>query len=182
MSVQQVYNSSQNNVSWNGSTLQSTYLYGTYWPALSETVQEMIEQNAVWNVGACDFSSNASNAYTCASTTTWTGKVGLIASYEYLYAAENNGTCWSTYGNMYDGVCAQQNWLQSTIASSGSAWVINPDSSASTRALMVYWQGGIARSTVNWGSSFSPVVYLKSTVKITGGNGQIGETNSYKLG
>ena len=28
----------------------------------------------------------------------------------------------------------------------------------------------------------SPVVYLKPTIKITGGNGQIGETNSYKLG
>ncbi len=179
----QVYNSSTSSNAWSGSTMQSTYLYNTYWPTLSSTVQGMIEQSATWNVGACGYAVAAQAAYTCASGTTWTGKVGLIATYEYLYAAENDGTCWTTSGYDYDGGCYQKDWLFSTVTNGGNsyAWVLNPYSGNSSHALRVYNSGYVYYNYVTNDYAASPVVFLKSTITITGGNGQSGEANSYKL-
>ena len=164
--------------------MQSTYLYNTYWPTLSATAQNMIEQNATWNVGACGYDIAAQAAYTCASGTTWTGKIGLIASYEYLYAAENDGTCWTTSGYDYDGGCYQKDWLFSTVTNSGSsnARPLSPSSDSSYHALYVNYIGYVSTSYVDIGYAASPVVFLKSTITITGGNGKSGEANSYKLG
>ena len=177
-------NSDSDGNTWSGSLMQSTYLYNTYWGTLSATAQGMIEQSATWNVGACEYSIAAQAAYTCASGTTWTGKIGLIASYEYLYAAENDGTCWTTSGYYYDGGCHQKDWLYSTITNSGSsnAWIISPYSDYSSGTLTVMNYGHVHYNPVRGGYAASPVVYLKPEVTITGGNGQIGETNSYKLG
>ena len=165
-------------------------MYNTYWTnSLSATAQGMIEQNATWNVGACGYDIAAQAAYTCASSTTWTGKIGLIASYEYLYAAENDGTCWSQSGYSYDGYggltdCKAKDWLYSTVTNSGSshAWTLSPTSGKSSDALYVVSDGYVSSSDVGGGNAASPVVFLKSTITITGGNGQSGETNSYKLG
>ena len=181
-------NSSSYSNAWSGSTMQTTYLYNTYWGTLSATAQGMIEQNATWNVGTCGYDIAASAAYTCASSLTWQGKVGLIATYEYLYAAENDGTCWTTSGYFFnDGGCHQKDWLFSTVIDSGNyrslAWTLNPCSDDSYyAALNVQHYGFVGHSTVGSAVGASPVVFLKSTITITGGNGKVGETNSYKLG
>ena len=177
------YAPSDGNV-WSGSLLQSTYLYDTYWPTLSAEAQGMIDQSATWNIGACGYNIAASDAYTCSQANTWVGKVGLIASYEFLYAAENDGTCWTTSGYVYYDGCSQKDWIHTIISPTGSAWTMSASSSTS-RILQITsdsTMGYVANATANLSLSISPVVYLKSSVIITGGNGGIGSTNSYKLG
>ena len=139
-------------------------------------------ENATWDVGACSDGIPTSTAYTCAHGTTWTGKIGLIATYEYLYAAENDGTCWSQLGGL--DACAEKDWLNSTMTNDGryNAWTLSPLSGTSGRTLLLSINGYVQDITVTRTRAASPVVCLKSTVIITGGNGGSGETNSYKLG
>ena len=105
---------------------------------------------------------------------TLTGKIGLIASYEFLYAAESS--CWTTSGYDYSGGCYQKDWLFSTVTNSGSsaAWALSSYSGHSFSALTVYSFGRVDYYAVHLSFDASPVVYLKSTVTITGGNGGSG--------
>ena len=174
-SSQKWQSSTSSGNTWAGSLIQ-TYLYDTYWETLISTAKDMIEQEAIWNVGKCSNFIAASDAYTCASSTTWTGKVGLIATYEYLYAADE--ASWTLTGTDYDSLNVDD-WLR---PSNESIWTLTSSNSSSSGALIVNKWGYVYNCSVTDGYDLLPVVYLKSTVKITGGNGQIGETNSYKLG
>ena len=179
----QVYNSSTSSNNWSGSTMQTTYLYNTYYPTLSNEAKEMIEENEIWNVGKCIHDISSSDAYICAKTTLWTGKIGLISSYEYLYAAESS--CWTMSGYYYNNGCSEKDWLFSTLSNNGSnhAWTLTSHLNNSEVSLYIGSASGrFLTTSVNASYAASPVVYLKSTVKITGGNGKIGEINSYKLG
>ena len=183
--TQKWQNSGDDGNTWNGSLLE-TYLNTTYYSNLSQTAQEMIAEGS-WDVGACGFQIAASAAYTCAHGTTLTGadtnsnrvKVGLIATYEYLYAAEN--TCWATSGYDYgDGnTCNQQDWLYGALTYNGSssAWALSPDSDNANGALHVLSVGCVSNSgSVTRAYAASPVVYLKSDVIITGGDGTTPQT------
>ena len=175
----QAYKSAGTSNVWSTSDMKS-YLYNTYWTnSLSALAQNMVEENAIWNVGACGYNIAAQAAYNCASATTWTGKIGLIANYEYMYAAENDGTCWTTSGYSYHAKCYQKDWLHSTVS---NGWTISPNSDYSNGALYLNAGGDILSLNIKSEESASPVVYLKSTVVIIGGNGKVGESNSYKLG
>ena len=178
---------------WSGSHLQSETLYNNFYPTLSNAAKEMIEENASWNVGEVPQSANAPDAYDMAVMTSWTGKVGIISGYEYMYAAENDGTCWSQSGYYFGGDseyadCKSKDWMFNILTVNGTknAWTINPRyneySSSHDHAVLIYNNGDIGAPYVYNNNSVTPVVYLKSNVIITGGNGQIGETNSYKLG
>ena len=100
---------------------------------------------------------------------------------EYLYAATSD--CWGTAGSSYNSSCAAKDWLYSTVTNNtgSNAWTITPTNSGGLATGIVN-NGSIGTSTISNSAAASPVVYLKSTVKITGGNGKIGQTNSYKLG
>ena len=172
--------SSTSNTRWSNTLVKNDYLYSEYWPTLSTSAQDMIEQSGTWYVGGCDYNIAAAAAYSCASSSTWTGKIGIISTYEYLYAAENDGTCWTTSGYQYNQGCYQKDWLFNTLINSNiSAWSINYSGSYHA---FVGNNGSVLNYYSNSSFAVSPVVYLKSNVVITGGTGQIGETNSYKLG
>ena len=186
--VQKWQNSTEEGNTWNGSLLE-TYLNTTYYSNLSQTAKEMIAEGS-WDVGTCGYGIAASAAYTCAHGTTLTGqdtnsnmvKVGLIATYEYLYAAEN--TCWATNGYDYDGGCKNQDWLFPTLTTynntNSHAWTLSPDSGYASRALSVGSDGYVANAFVANPYAASPVVYLKSDVTISGGDGQ-SEQTAYTL-
>ena len=188
----QTYNNSPSDGNvWGGSRLEQ-YLNqdtdGGYYYSLNADAKNMIAAGS-WDVGACADSVAAATAYACATTThTYSGvthttplankKVGLITTYEYLYAAENDGTCWTkagSYGN-FDTICATKDWLFSTLTSSGSsnAWTLSPSSAYASYALFVGYDGSVGNINVDGKLGASPVVYLKSGVTITGGKGQSG--------
>ena len=181
----QVWNSSSSSNTWSSSSMK-TYLYNTYWAnSLSTDAKNMVEQSASWYIGKASSTANtASTAYTNNRNTTWTGKVGLVAMYEYLYAATSD--CWSTKGSSYKSSCASKDWLYSTLTNSKSCygWTLTAiDDDFEPSAIRIQsTSGNTLKSTLTSNNCASPVVYLKSTVLITGGNGKSGSTNSYKLG
>ena len=176
----QKYRSSGN--AWNGSDIQS-YLVNTYYPSLSTTAKGMIEESVIWKVGAVDCNANAGAAYTSAGGTNWTGKIGLVASYEYQYAA--GSSCQNTRGSSYNSGCASQDWLWPVLTNNMSSqmWFMSPYSADASGVLAIRPSSGdLSWSAVYFSSAASPVVYLKSTVTITGGNGKSGVANAYRLG
>ena len=179
----QKYRSSGN--AWNGSDIQS-YLVNTYYPTLSTTAKGMIEESATWKVGAAAYDANAGAAYTSAGGTTWTGKIGLVASYEYMYAA--GSSCQNTSGNSYHSgspSCGSQDWLWPVLTNNKSSygWFMSPNSDGASYALRVSYSSGLVNNDhANNTYAASPTVYLKSTINITGGNGKSGVANAYRLG
>ncbi|MDD6244403.1 MAG: hypothetical protein PUB03_01930, partial [bacterium] len=153
---------------------------------LTEVAKEMIG-DAKWYLGGTanyDSSSNGlvshfykyergTTVYSGRSTN-WTGKVGLIYPSDYGYATSGNDSttraiCLATAIKTINNDCISNDWL---LPSVGSIWTISPYSSDSSRVFMIYSAGQVdiniplyARRPV------LPVVYLKSTIKITSGTG-----------
>ena len=176
--LNQSYNDLATTDPWEGSRLElylNQQTSGGYYYSLTSTAKDMIE-TGTWNVGACDKDIAAAEAYTCAKTTTLQRNVGILASYEYLYGVENDGTCWTTIGSSYGTSCAAKDWLYDTLVrvSSGSrfnAVLINPFTDSTYILRVGYNTGAIERNGKTIGYNASPVVYLKSTVLIMSGTG-----------
>lgn len=177
-----------NNVNeWSTATLQ-TYLNGTYINSLSTESQAMIG-NAKWNLGGWNTSilyANQFYEYERGTTvysgrsTEWTGKIALMYPSDYMYAGDLS-KC-SKYGYNWDTDktnCRDMSWLRNT---STTQWTLTPYSSNSDRVFSVLSSGYVHSGNYNVTSSLAsrPVLYLKSTVEITGGNGSSG--NPYTLG
>ena len=186
-------------IEWNDTTLNPgwansllmTSLNTTYYNTLSDTAKGMIDENGSWDVGPVAYNATASEAYTQATTTStiestthttpWTGKVGLMASYEYLYATGGGDSCFTTSGYNYDGGCgkAANDWLLNT---DFGLWTLSPSSVNFDGALYVRSGGYVVSNLVNvyGGYAAAPAVFLKSSVTISGGNGTNPE-NAYIL-
>ena len=178
----QTYNNSNSDGNvWETSRL-ATYLNqeteGGYYYSLSPEAKGMIVAGT-WNAGAASYDDNASEAYNNAIQTQVTNKkVGLIATYEFLYAAGSE--CQSVAGNYesFDTTCGVNDWLKQ----SSLVWTLSPDSRLSSLAWGVYSDGVLYSNYVDNALGVLPAVYLDSSITITGGNGKSGENNSYKLG
>ena len=119
-------------------------------------------------------------------TTTWTGKVGLMYPSDYGYATSggsttDRATClnkelynWSA-SSVSD--CKNNDWL----FNSNYQWTLSPnaDSSVSRRAFDVYYTGLVYGDYAYRDYGVRPVVYLTSSVKISGGDGS--EANTFEL-
>ena len=181
-SAGEIYNPKGSGNAWDGSQLQN-YLYSNYETIISdENSRKMVLEDATWNIGATVPQIVASSAYLDATQAEWKGKIGLIATYEYQHAANKN--CWIKKGDTYKNSCGEENWLYSTVTNGngdGGAWTMTPDDT-DNRVLRVHPKMFVDDNPVDSVCGVSPVVYLKKDVSITGGNGGVGEANSYKLG
>src|SRR5574344_697454 len=112
---------------------------------------------------------------TITRTTTWTGYVGLPYISDYGYATDES-LCLSTeklyysktdgyYGHAY---CHTNDWMWK---SSYYYWTITPYSSNADLVWNVYTNGSAGNYSVNGAYGASSVLYLKSSVKISGGTG-----------
>lgn len=171
------YNIENNSNAWSGSTIQ-TYLANTYYLTLSETAKNMIYENAIWNVGAVAKNETSSSAYLGAQNLPWSGKIGLVASYEYLYAAGDDCRDIAGTSDFQTENCSANDWLWSTLTNEKNynGWLVNPRFGNTSDALLVnYRSGAVGDVAVSNARSASPVVYLQSDVTITGGNGISGD-------
>lgn len=165
---------------WANSSLK-TYLNSTYYGNLSETAQKMIAENTSWNVGTAYYNDTAGSAYTHNHATQWTGKIGLIASNEYLYAAGNNCRNVNGNSNLFETNCVDNDWLFPTLTGNSefNGWM-GPSFEYNQYVLYVDADmGHITDYNASNQYAASPVVYLKSNVKITGGTGA--SENAYIL-
>lgn len=163
---------------WDGSAVQS-YLYNSYNSIIKdESSRKMILEDATWYIAKSIPQNNASAAYNDSKKTEWKGKIGLITTYEYLYAAPKS--CWKTNGVEYKSTCGKNDWLYITLTSDGGngSWTLTPDKAAN-RILRVHPDRFVDDNPVSSIVSVSPVVYLKKSVSIASGKGT--ESNPYKL-
>ena len=148
-------------------------------------VQDFIE-NATWNLGGYDsYSVTTADMYTYERGTTvysgrpvvTTAKVGLMYPSDYGYSV-TNANCSHTSKNLIDydsSSCGGKAWLRKY----GSEWTNSPNSGYSTYVFNVGARAYLNDNTANNGRGVRPVLYLKSNVYVTGGDGSI--NNPYQL-
>ena len=160
---------------------------------LTEEAKSLIG-DAVWNLGGTASFTSASNGlashfygYERGTTvysgrpTYWIGKIGLMYPSDYGYATSGGTTtdrasCLAKEMYNWDASsysdCKNNDYLYN---SSLYQWTITPDSSRSDRVFNVYATGHVNGYRANNSyNSASPVLYLASTVEITGGDGTSG--------
>ena len=153
---------------------------------LTDAAKEMIG-DAKWYLGGTANYTSSSNGlashfykYERGTTvysgrsTNWTGKVGLIYPSDYGYATSGNSsttraTCLAKELYNWDGAsaCYQNDWL----FKSSYMWSLSPYSSHSNGVFYVRGSGFVSRNNAHHTRGVWPVVYLKSTIKVTTGTG-----------
>ena len=119
--------------------------------------------------------------------TNWTGKVGLMYPSDYGYATSggnstNRASCMAkelfNWNDSSYSDCKNNDWLYN---SSSSQWTMSPRADNSNNVFIVDDKGCVSSYIANF-SYFvvSPVVHLKSTIKITSGTGS--STDPFILG
>ena len=142
----------------------------------TETATQMYTFERSSNTGKICSSGTYCND-TVERTTTWIGQVGLMYPSDYGYATSGGSTtnrqaCLNkelyNWGSVSD--CYQNDWLYN---SSIYQWTLTPVpfSSYSSVVFRVIASGFVNASIANSSYGVRPVVYLKSSVKITGGEG-----------
>ena len=188
---------SANTNNWTTASLQ-TYLNGEYYNDLPLETKSLID-DTYWNLGGTASFTSASNGlashfygYERGTTvysgrpTYWIGKIGLMYPSDYGYATSGGTTtdrasCLAKEMYNWDASsysdCKNNDYLYN---SSLYQWTITPFSSRSFGVFVVYATGGVSYDNAyNSSRSASPVLYLLSTVEITGGEGT--SKNPYTL-
>ena len=115
------------------------------------------------NERGTDHVSNTSDGVT--RTDYWDGKVGLMYPSDYGYASTDT-TC---RGQLSSTNCKNNNWLFKEI----DQWTLTPfiDRTGFCFSLIIGSNGNISNNNASAANAVHPVLYLKSSVKITGGTG-----------
>ena len=185
-----LYYNSTSGICYNGQNNASTTCNFTS-TGLDSTARSMID-NAVYHLGGSSSYNNlyaddyynaerGTTVYSCSTddgacprTTTWTGKVGLMYPSDYVYAVDLS-LCTQNGYNYHNSTCESNDWLLYS-----SQWTIMPYSDYVYYAFVGYGSGRVNFSQTYYTFAAYPVLYLKSDITITGGNGT--STNPYTLG
>ena len=132
---------------------------------------------------------NTSNYHctdTVVRTATWTGRVGLAYPSDLGFSTTggktiNRNTCLNTslsrwYSYDYFEDCRDNLWLKNT---SYGIWSMSPYTDSYNADYGIYLTNLAYNSQLYYGKEIYPVVFLKSTVSITDGDGS--STNPYKI-
>jgi len=175
------WNTTISPLGWGGSNIKES-LNTTYYNTLSNTAKDMIDENGKWDIGAVSYNATAQEAYTSSTssamyTTPWTGKVGIIASYEYLYATIDT-TCFTTSGNEYGGVCGSKsnNWL----TPKNTIWTLSGEYGYADYVITIAAFGDVSSGLYMSNLEAIPALFLKSSVTIASGDGT-NPANAYVL-
>ena len=144
--------------------------------------------DALWNLGGSSTSQGlyADDYYTfergttvySGHSTTWTGKIALMYPSDYMYAGDLSicsldGSGWSSDQTN----CRDTSWLRAILA---DQWTLTPYASSSVDLFFVNDSGYVNYfNRANYISATRPVLFLKSNVQITGGDGS--QNNPFTL-
>ena len=173
---------------WTGATL-NTELNTTYLNSLDSTSKSMIG-NTKYYLGGYNTSiiqkdvmyqyerkiknTTSNEFYNGTNPNNWVGKLGLMYASDYGYATSD--ACAQTLNNYDNATCKNSNWL----FKGNDEWILPQYASYSTIAFYVLSDGRVnGRSVSDIQSGVRPVLYLKSNVLITSGDGT--SSNPYKL-
>ena len=184
-----VQQTGKNYNNWEGSTLQN-YLNGTYYNSIGNTYQNMIEESTFYlGATSINYKTLTSSGYYQTerdSTQVYSGnpgstkqKIGLMYPSDYGYAAGES--CQSTALYKYSSSCKNTDYLW--LNNSKYEWLQVPNASYSSYAARLASTGFVQGHGISVSSNayaVRPVLYLKSQIRITGGDGSI--NNKFTLG
>ena len=130
-----------------------------------------------WNVGPITANNdNIKTQMEDEKTIQWNGKIGLITASDYIRSHTNKTNCgnFSLINQKY-ATCKNTTYLFT-----GTQWWIFSPASNGTSSRNIQSSGAINSNSVNTADNYRPALYLKSNVKIIGGEGT--QTNPYELG
>ncbi len=155
---------------------------------LSEELKKLID-TAEYNLGGPNeinhriitakeyYSNERSNLTYDRSPTTWTGYIGLMYPSDYGFGTSGTNCLTNAlYSYSSSTECINNDWLYD---SSHTQWTITPQSYYSYSVVFVRNNGNVDNYFTSDSRGVRPVLYMKSTVKITSGDGS--KENSYKL-
>ena len=159
---------------WSNSSLVTTNLNSTYLNSLGSAWSNKIANHS-WKVGGMSLSNGRSTPQTAynyevgsnSSSTTWSGKIGLMYVSDYGFAA--SPSAWTTNMSSYNSTSIRDNnWMYMGLYE----WTISRTSSTSTSAFRVRDTGILASNYVyNNSGAVRPVFYLTSSTTYVSGSG-----------
>ena len=190
-----------NSNNWARPATLNTELNTTYLNSLDSTSQSMIGQAKYYLGGKTPTSNNgyadtplqfysyerkiqnttSNEFYYESNPNSWVGKLGLMYLSDYGYASSNceNKRIWDVNSSSNDiGACNGTNWLHNI---NDNEWLLPQLASVSNYAFSVSSGGSAKDCNVDYYQyAARPVLYLISSVQITGGNGT--SSSPYTLG
>ena len=190
-----IWNEDESN-NWARPATLNTELNTTYLNSLDSTSKSMIGNTKYYLGGYSDSNiqkdvmyqyerkiknTTSNEFYNGTNPNNWVGKLALMYASDYGYAASDE--CTQTLVNYDNTTCKNNNWL----FKGNEEWLLPQDASGSNLAFFVT-SGGLVNFYLQFyidaGNplefAFRPVLYLTSSVKITGGNGT--SSSPYTLG
>ena len=192
-----VYSWDSGNINnWSTSSLKE-HLNGYYYNNLTTEAKSLVG-DTYWNLGGTASYTSSTNGLAShwygyergtkvysGRPTYFIGKIGLMYPSDYGYATSggtttNRTSCllkelynWdsSSYSD-----CKNNDYLYN---SSLYQWTITPNSNSSSNSFYVYSSGYIGNNNSSYSNAVFPVLYLKTSVEITGGDGT--QSNPYTL-
>ena len=181
---------------WARPATLNTELNTTYLNSLDSTTQNMIGNTKYYLGGYSNFSiqkdamyqyerkiqnTTSNEFYNGTNPNSWVGKLGLMYLSDYGYASSNceNKKIWDDSNSSSNDIraCNTTNWL----FKGNSEWTLPQGASISFSAFYVFSGGYVSDLSVSLGQfAARPVLYLISSVQITGGNGT--SSSPYTLG
>ena len=174
---------------WARPATLNTELNTTYLNSLDSTSKSMIS-NAKYYLGGYSGSSiqkdvmyqyerkiNGSTYYNGSNPNNFIGKLALMYASDYGYAASDE--CTQTLVNYDNTTCKNNNWL----LKGDFEWLLPQDVSSGSYAFMLTSDGRVRLNDYivsYYQYAVRPVLYLTSSVRITGGSGT--SSNPYTLG
>ena len=171
----------QSSNDWDRPAAANTYLNGTYHYSLTTTAKNQIVFKD-FSIGKYNIGGDLLEQVTQENSKIWNGKIALPTLSEYIRTNSNSEcrTFSATVNSYYDdNTCKKNSWM----FSGSSSWTLTAYGKlASTNVFYVSSSGrinvdGYSANSDNYG--VRPVVYLSSSVQITGGDGS--QSNPYTI-
>ena len=158
-----------NNNNWARPSSLNTYLNGTYYNGLNSAAKSQIVSHT-WKIGPVTNDNGClTDNVNSEGDIRWKGKVGLVAVSEYLRSNSNVGMCRTfALNNDNSDTCANSNWM----VTSNNWWSLSSYAGNSRNVFYVNSNGNLIHNdadiTFYANSAVRPVVYLSSSVKLSG--------------
>lgn len=170
------FDSSTNN-NWTRPATLNTYLNSTYYNNFNSTAQQQIDYHD-FNIGPTYLDYDLGTIIKNEKKEKWVGNIALITVSEYIRANSNTAQCNSNeLISRNDDICKKTNWVhQITYNGYEACWTLTIPEDSSRYVYIIGRYDGAISSEYAWDANngilyFHPVLYLKSDVKITKGNG-----------
>ncbi len=102
---------------------------------------------------------------------TWTGKIGLLYPSDYGLAISNRYWNIKMTKDDFSTLAVNNNWIKNDANSTNHEWFLSPSSSSFTHVAHLHENGYVGWCYTRSAHGIRPVLYLKSNVKITSGDG-----------